>query len=44
MLFLLYGIVFYFTLPKIAELSLAQIGSRFDGESCFPTGLAHGFE
>lgn len=33
-----------FNLPRIAELSLAQMGSRFDGESCFPTGLAQGFE
>lgn len=31
-------------LPKIAELSFAQIGSRFDGDSCFPTGLSHGLE
>lgn len=32
------------SLPKIAELSFEQIGSRFDGDSCLPTGLAQGFE
>lgn len=30
--------------PKIAEFNFAQIGSRFDGESCLPTGLSQGFE
>lgn len=31
-------------LPRIAELSLAQIGSRFDGHNCLPSGLAQGLE
>lgn len=31
-------------LPKIAEFSAEQTASRFEGHSCQPKGLDHGFE